>query len=260
MGMGLTLLLIALVDCNASVLAFVESEIGLVGEFCSAVAVAVVVAVSIPVSIPIPISILVSAPVSVSVVIVSISIPIIALLFPLLLPIPTPTTLRPNLPTPIPIPVRNRLTPLKLIVAAPPTRALEIIKRIPIHAKRPFRVPAIRNRRRAHAAQRGCKCLQVVELPQEELVPRDQADFEVAGYERGRGRGVGEGGECEEQGEKSWGKEGEHFASDSESSSCKSGIKVCVQRVSRESVEKVWCWARSRGLADATPGGCQAHM
>jgi len=74
--------------------------------------------------------------------------------------------------------IRRLTTRIGLIIARPLRRRCEIRKRVPIHLKRPFRVPGVCDCGRS-APERTAEGLQIRDLPREEGVVREEVDFGV---------------------------------------------------------------------------------
>jgi hypothetical protein len=144
----LTLLLITLIHRQPPILPLLKHR--LVPTNLSAIFILVVAVVIVAVLIIVVSSILISP------IVVVIILPIIIPISSILITIPIPTfvpvgirlvssttigTLRTrSIATSIPIPIGSILTRLELVIATPLRRAVEIRKRTPIHAERPFGV------------------------------------------------------------------------------------------------------------------------
>jgi hypothetical protein len=85
------------------------------------------------------------------IVVISITILIIV---PIAIAIAVPIRVRIPVPIRVAIPIRRILTPRKLVIATPLRRRIEAVERIPVHGKRPLRIPAVGDGRRGEAAER----------------------------------------------------------------------------------------------------------
>ena len=85
------------------------------------------------------------------------------------------------------IPIRRLAALLELVVAAPLPRRLKVGERVAVHAEHPLPVPALRDGARGEPPQLPREALQVVRLPEEQRVPRDQVREVVADEVRGGG-------------------------------------------------------------------------